>query len=161
MKRLTKTRPAKHVVFYIEDWHKWRAIPALASAISFLEGAALFCTVDKITRASEAKRGRPPVWTNDMRLHAWHAIETKRLAARAKDLQPLLMKLFARSGYRLVVHIDGAPGERVKRVEIANAQTARRLYTEAQKLMKDDPQLAARWREMAKRHAAKRRVRKL
>lgn len=178
MKRSTKPRPPRHLVFDIETWKQLRAqfadgvrhfeskenlseedrrrmtIAKQSLAIlRFLEADALSCTVERIAPASIVKRGPKQTWSDDMVLYAWHAIETRRIRARATDLKPFLEKLFSglsRRGRRLVVHMNAWTGDRV---EIENAGTARRLYARAKKLMAGDARLAARWRDLAQHHA--------
>lgn len=148
MKRARQSKTAEHIVFDLDEWKKLRAHfekykecdPAFV--IGFIEERGTIGTVERMTEPSNATQGRKTVWTRDVLMNLWLMIEIARIKAGSKRLKPFLDELYAtgrRRGRKLFSYVDDTG----RRTTINDPDTARRLYLKAQRIMADDPKLAA------------------
>jgi hypothetical protein len=97
------------------------------------------------------RRGRPTIWGNkggsiDRLMHIWIAIE---IARKGRDVYSTVRSLFGHRNPRWLVFVGDEDEFTIK-----TPGRALKLYYEAQKLLKSDPELCCRWAhnlELAKR----------
>lgn len=125
--------------------------------LDLLTREATIGTVKKMRVAAPRKRGPKSIWSDDNVLHAWLALEIQLLIARRKSnsgkvkVDPIFKAMFRERRGRPLRVADGRKGGRY--IEIETAGTARRLHARGALLLKENPQLEARWRELAARGA--------
>jgi len=90
-------------------------------------------------------KGRKPKWRKDRILHVWLAVELERIRSNGKRISVTLEQLFRRKKGPWLIYVgDGWDG--IEMYEIKTAETARRLHSEANRLMKSNRGLAAKWK---------------
>jgi hypothetical protein len=104
-----------------------------------------------LSESPSRKRGRPTVWGKakgniSHLMHIWIAIE---IARKDRSVKETVKSLFGHRDPRWFVFVG-----REDESEIKTSERARKLYYEAQKLLKSDPELCCEWAhnlELAKR----------